>query len=212
MLSNLKQALLQREYETLSEELDEMILLGEDEDLFTDDELGLTEGAKYDEHDFDDIPEDDISLGDDDLDVLLDEEQDCKKCEEEEIDAELTEEMEMDILEFTEFDCVDEEVYTEDTEHDFFSESEEVEEDFDFEEDEEEDEDFGLEECVDYIYFTESEDEEEVEEFEEDEDQNLEESVDYDFFTESTEEEDEETEEVEEELSESVFFADFMEM
>lgn len=184
MLSNLKQALLQREYETLSEELDEMILLGEDEDLFTDDELGLTEGTKYDEHDFDDIPEDDISLGDDDLDVLLDEEQDCKKCEEEEIDAELTEEMEMDILEFTEFDCVDEEVYTEDTEHDFFSESEEVEDDFDFEEDEEEDEDFGLEECVDYIYFTESEDEEEVEE----------------------------TEEVEEELSESVFFADFMEM
>lgn len=191
MLNNLKQTLLRREHDMLSEELDEMILLGEDEDLFSDDELNLSEEVSYSDSDFDDIPEDDINLGDDDLDELLDE---SKEEQEEIIDSELTEEMEYAIAEGMEFECF----------NFIFTESE----------------------CASKGKPCLAEDE--VDEMvEDDEDDDLEEEIDDDLDVELTEfttpeflaeaeEEVEEVEEVEnsteEDLSESLFFAEFMEV
>lgn len=70
MLTSLRKTLLKREYDILSEELDEMILLGEDDDTLLEDE----ELENYSEEtNFDDIPEDGPDAGDEDLDEMLDE-------------------------------------------------------------------------------------------------------------------------------------------
>lgn len=105
VLSTLKKTLMERENSKMTEALDEMILLGEENDLddLFDGEVVITEGKKYTDGDFADIPEDDPNLGDDDLDAILDEEESSLTNEECKKDKGVCESMNMEDFDFYEY-------------------------------------------------------------------------------------------------------------
>ena len=184
MLETLKKTLLQRDYNIVSEELDLEILLGEDTDLDDVIDIDYLSEAKS-EADFDDIPEDDPNLGDDDLDALLDEEG-CKskeKCNEE---TEMNKNMNKSDLEINDF-------FIESSEE---NEEENEEMDFEVEETLEESSEFNCFDFFNILFESEETKVEENEEFDE---------------PQAAETEDLTQDDVEETLEESYFF-DFMEL
>lgn len=194
MLHTLKQTLMEREYHQLSEEIDEMIFLDEDTDLddIFDGEVTISEGKTYSDDDFSDIPEDDINLGTDDIDDILDDEstspstnEDCNK------NKELNENMYLDLNEDL-LAYYEESFFTDEgQDKDATPVENETEEDIEMDSEEPSmEEDFSLYENADYVNFI----------------------LEADEMDDMLDDEDEESDDDLEDLSESLMYIDFMEL